>query len=388
MAALLITYNVRSLLVRWKSTLLAIVGIGLAVAVFVSLLSMASGFRFALRATGSAQNGIVLQQGSQSELSSSFSKEAGDRVAVDSRIARGADGKPLVSPELVTIVALPRVRDGVLSNITVRGVAPAAFNVRTGIKTVEGRQITPGLFEITVGKAIQKRIRGLEVGSRATLMKRDFQIVGVFEADGSAFESEIWGDFDAMKSAFNRPGSENSLTVRLADPTTLAAFDRELQADPRFQLEMKPERQYYEDQAGPLIKFLQGLAIFVSVVMGIGAMFGAMNTMYAIVASRIREIGTLRALGFSGLSILLAFVFEGVLLSIIGGIAGCLLSFAIDGLHATTTTSIAEVAFAFRVTAANLAYGFGFAVIMGILGSLLPAFRAAALPIVVALREA
>jgi len=383
-----ISYNIRSLLARWKSTSLAVLGISLVVAVFVGLLSMASGFRLALRATGNPQNAIVLQKGSQSEISSSFIKAANDWVAVDARIARGAEGVPLASPELVTIVALPKRSDGELSNVTVRGVTPAAFTVRNQVTIIQGRRMKPGLFEIIVGTHVKERIRGLDVGSRLSIMKHEFDVVGIFVAEGSSFESEVWSDFDAIASALNRSGTENSLTVRLADPSTLPSFDLELEANPQYQLEMKPERQYYEDQAGPLSKFLRSLAGFVSVVMGIGAVFGAMNTMNAIVAARGREIGTLRALGFSRSSILFTFILEGLFLAIVGGILGCLLAFSMDGLNSTTTANMGEVAFAFRVTAVDLVYGFLFATAMGIMGSLSPVLRAAAMPITTALREA
>jgi putative ABC transport system permease protein len=349
---------------------------------------MASGFQLALRATGSTLNALVLQEGSQSELSSSFPKEAGDRVAVDRRIARGVDGKLLVSPELVTIVALPRRADGEMSNVTVRGVTPVAFDVRNGLRIIEGRNSKPGLYEVVVGKGVQARIRGLDVGQRIKMMKREFEVVGLMDADGSAFESEIWGDFDAMGSAFNLAGTENSLTLRLADPRSMPEFDQELRESPQVQLQMKPERQYYEDQAGPLTRFLRALAIFVSVVMGTGAVFGAMNTMNAIVAARSREVGTLRALGFSRAIILSAFVLEGLTLALVGGVVGCVLSLLVNGLQATTTANMGEIAFAFRVTPINLGYGLIFAATMGVIGSLLPAFRAARLPIVVALREA
>ena len=383
-----LSYNLKSLAVRWKSAVLAIFGIALVVAVFVSVLAMASGFRLALSATGSSQNAIVLQEGSQSELSSSLTKEAGDRVADDSRIARGADGKPLVSPELLTIVALARRSDGELSNVTVRGVTSSAVSVRTGVRIIEGRNVRPGLFEVVVGQRVNQRVRGLDVGKHVTMMKREFDIVGVMDAGGSSFESEIWGDFDAMASAFNRAGSENSLTVRLADPATLPIFDQELRSNPQFQMEMKSERQYYEDQAGPLTSFLRSLASFVLVVMGIGAVFGAMNTMNAIVAARSREVGTLRALGFSRPTISSGFVFEGVLLALMGGIIGCVLSLTVDGMQATTTANMGEIAFAFRVTPIDLGYGLLFAATMGVIGSLLPALRAARLPITAALREA
>jgi ABC-type lipoprotein release transport system permease subunit len=385
--ALPIAYSFRSLGVRWKSTLLAMLGIGLVVVVFVGLLSMSSGFRLALRASGSKGNAIVLEKGALSELGSSFSKAASDWVADDSRIARGNDGTPLVSPELVIVIAIPKRRDGELTNIGVRGVTSAAFNVRNGVALVEGRRVQPGLFEIMVGRHAQNHIRGLDVGSRVFMMKNEFKVVGVFSAEGSSFESEIWGDLDAMASAFNRAGTESSLTVRLADPNVLSIFDRELQANPQYRLQMMDERQYYEDQAGPLIELLRGLAAFVVVVMGIGAVFAAMNTMYAIVANRTREVGTLRALGFSRGAVLTAFVFEGFILAVAGGVLGCLLSFSMNGLSTSTTASMGEITFAFRVTPADLGYGLLFAATMGVVGSLLPAFRAARLPIIAALRQ-
>ena len=387
--ALPIAYSFRSLVVRWKSTLLAMIGIGLVVAVFVGLLSMASGFRLALRASGTVGNAIVLQKGAMSELGSSFSKAASDWVTNDPRIARGRDGAPLASPESVAVIALPKRSDGELTNVGVRGVTPAAFLLRNELSIVEGRRAQPGLFEIMVGRQAQKRIRGADVGSRISLMKREFEVVGVFSADGGSFESEIWGDFDAMASAFNQAGTENSLTLRLADPGVLPTFDRELQANLQYPLEMVGERKYYEGQAGPLSRFLAGLAAFVAVVMGIGAVFAAMNTMYVIVANRTREVGTLRALGFSRIALLMAFVLEGLFLAVAGGVLGCLLSFLMNGLSTSSTTaSMSEIVFAFRVTPVDLGYGLLFAATMGVIGSLLPALHAARLPIISALREA
>jgi len=387
--ALPIAYSFRSLVVRWKSTLLAMIGIGLVVAVFVGLLSMASGFRLALRASGTVGNAIVLQKGAMSELGSSFSKAASDWVTNDPRIARGRDGAPLASPESVAVIALPKRSDGELTNVGVRGVTPAAFLLRNELSIVEGRRPQPGLFEIMVGRQAQKRIRGADVGSRISLMKREFEVVGVFSADGGSFESEIWGDFDAMASAFNQAGTENSLTLRLADPGVLPTFDRELQANLQYPLEMVGERKYYDGQAGPLSRFLAGLAAFVAVVMGIGAVFAAMNTMYVIVANRTREVGTLRALGFSRIALLMAFVLEGLFLAVAGGVLGCLLSFLMNGLSTSSTTaSMSEIVFAFRVTPVDLGYGLLFAATMGVIGSLLPALHAARLPIISALREA
>jgi putative ABC transport system permease protein len=251
--------------------------------------------------------------------------------------------------------------------------------VRTGLTIVDGRRARPGLFEIIVGKQAQNRIRGLQIGSRISLMKREFEVVGVFSAEGSSFESEIWGDFDAMAPAFNRAGTENSLTVRLADSNELPAFDRELEANLQYPLTMTDERESYEGQAGPLIGFLRGLAAFVGGMMGIGAIFAAMNT--------IREVGTLLAQGFSRSAVLMAFVLEGLFLSVTGGVLGCLQSFLTKGMSASTTANMGEISFAFRVTPADLGYGLLFAATMGVIGSLLPAARAARLPIISALRQ-
>ena len=385
--ALPIDYSVLSLATRWKSTALAVISIGLVVAVFVGLLSMASGFHFALRASGSAGNAVVLEKGALSELGSSFSTAAGDSVADDRRVARRPDGVALVSPELVLVVALPRRSDGQLTNVGVRGVTPAAFILRSGVTVIEGRRPRPGLHEIMVGRQAASRIQGIKVGSTASLLRHPFEIVGVFSDEGSAFESEVWGDFAAMGSAFNRSGTQSSLTIKLSEPRALAAFDEALRANVQYPLTLTNEREYYERQAGPLMGFLRGLAVFVGVVTGIGAVFAAMNTMYAMVAYRTREIGTLRAIGFSRGSVLTAFMLEGLLLALTGGVLGCLASLLMNGLTARTSASLGEVSFAARVTPTNLAYGLVFAAAMGIIGSFLPAARAARLPITSALGQ-
>jgi|SRR5579859_128625 len=388
--ALPISYNVRNLIVRWKVTLLAIVGIGLVVTVFVILLSMSSGFRLALRATGRPDNGIVVQRGSGSELTSWFTHEQANSIVTDPRVARGSDGQPLASPELVIVANMLKRETGQPTNVTVRAVTQKAFQVRTGVKIVQGRNFTPGLAEVIVGQRIQERMQGLDIGSKINIQKHEFTVVGAFTAEDGSFESEIWGDFDAMRVAFRRSDGQDSLTVRLVDAKTLPKFNEDIKADPRMQLEMIQERKYYEDQAGVVSKALLGLAGFVSFVMGIGAVFGAMNTMYAIVAARTREIGTLRALGFSRFSILFAFVLEAVFLALMGGLLGCLLSFPMNGFTTGTgfTASFSEIAFAFHITPVDLMQGLIFALVMGIIGGLLPALRAAQLPITTALREA
>ncbi len=388
--ALPLSYNVRNLRQRWKVTLLAIFGIGLVVAVFVALLAMENGFRIALRSTGSPQNGIVTQRGSMSELTSWINIGDANVIAVDPRVARDSEGKPLASCEVVILTNRPRKADNQPANITFRGVSPQGFKVRNGVKIIAGRNFTPGLYEVIVGKKIADRVSGLDIGSTINIQKKNWKVVGLFTANGSSFESEIWGDYDAMAAGVGRNGGCESLTLRLTNPATLAAFDKELRANPRVQLQIDSEPKYYENLAGPTASALLGLAAFVAIVMGIGAVFGAMNTMYAIVSQRTREIGTLRALGFSRLSILISFVLESILLAVLGGALGCMLAFVMNGYTAGTgsTNSFSELAFAFKITPPVLVFGMAFAVVMGFVGGLLPAFRASRMPITRALREA
>jgi putative ABC transport system permease protein len=387
--ALPISYNVRNLRVRWRVTLLSISGIALVVAVFVVLASMSAGFRLALRATGRTDNAIVVQRGSTSELTSWVPLDQRNLLIVDARVARGADGQPLASPEMVVASNMPRRSDGQPTNVTIRAVTPKALEVRGGIEIRQGRRFTPGLRELIVGERIVERMRGLDLGSTVRFQRADWQVVGVFSSQGGALESEIWGDLDVLGPAIGRRGGSSSLAVRMTAPGEIAAFDRFIRPNPQMQLQAIEEQKYYSDQAGPVATALIVLAVFVSVVMGVGAVFGAMNTMYAIVAARTREIGTLRALGFPRRSILVSFVLESVLLSLVGGVLGCVLALPMHGFSTgTAQATFAEIAFAFRVTPGLIAAALVFAVLMGALGGLLPAFRAARLPIAVALREA
>jgi len=386
--ALPLAYNVRSLRVRWQANVLAMLGIGLVVSVFVTVMAMASGFRFALRKTGRADNAIVTEKGSQSELTSGIRVDDANQMAVDSRVARAPDGQPLASPEIVVVANLERRSDGEPTNVLFRGVTHRAFAVRGGIRIIQGRSFTPGLYEIIVGQRIQERMRGLDLGDKVKIQKRDWQVVGVFASEGSGFESEIWGDADVMAAAFGRAGWYQTVVLRLGDPAMLAGFTKELEHSPRMQVDMKQERQYYDEQAGTVVGLLSALAVFVSLIMGIGAVFGAMNTMYAIVAARTREIATLRALGFSRASILFSFAVESVVLALAGGALGCLLALPANGVTGATVSNFSELAFAFRVTLGALAAGMIFAGSMGLAGGLLPAVRAARLPITSALREA
>lgn len=386
--AMPLSYNMRNLKVRWQVTLLAVLGIALVVAVFIVLAAMASGFRLALAGTGVAENAMIVQRGSTSELTSGIPRAQISLLAIDSRVSRDAEGRALASPEHVIIFNATKKADGQSTNVLIRGVTPMAFVVRHGIRIVEGRTFSPGLYELIVGTRIRDRVNGLDLGSTIKIARRDWTVVGVFSSEGSGFESEVWGDADAIGPAFNRSGGFSSLAVRLADPSTAQAFDQEIQHNPQMQLQLKEERKYYADQTGLVGQAMWVLAVFVSIVMAVGAVFGAMNTMYAIVAARTREVGTLRALGFSRWSVLFTFVLESVVLALVGGALGCVLALPANGLTGgTANATFSELAFAFRITPVALGIGLMFALVMGVAGGLLPALRAARLPIVNALRD-
>jgi putative ABC transport system permease protein len=331
----------------------------------------------------------VTQRGSTAELMSGLPRDNANTIMVDSRVARDAQSRPLASPEIVLVATLPQKGGGDVNiNVTVRGVSPMAFQVRQGLKIVQGRQFTPGLYELVVGKQAAERYEGAQIGSTIKLQRRSWEVVGIFSSEGSGFESEVWGDVDVMGPAFNRNGYQ-SLTLRLKDPSTVEAFDAELQKNPAMQVQLQGERTYYEKQAGQTATTLTILAVFVGVVMGIGAIFGAMNTMYGLVASRTREIGTLRALGFSRLSIMAAFIIESAVLALIAGVVGCVLALPVNLLSgATGGANFSQVAFAFRISGLWLVIAVLAAVCMGVFGGMLPSFRAARTPITAALRDA
>jgi ABC-type lipoprotein release transport system permease subunit len=388
--ALPLSYNVRNVRVRWQVTLLAVSGIALVVAAIAVLMSMSEGFQAALRSTGRTDNAMIVQRGSGSELTSGIGIEARNQIIVDQRIARGADGQPLASPEWVVVIGLPKKETKEPINVTLRAVTPRAFEVRSGIDLVQGRMFKQGLDEVIVGRKLLDRLEDIGLGKTVKYQRKHFNIVGVFASDGNAFESEIWGDFDVLGAVFQRGAGSNSVAVRMKDPRDIASLDQWIRSQPNMQLQAVEERKYYEDQAGPLATALKGLAAFVGMIMGLGAVFGAMNTMYAIVAARTREIGTLRALGFSRRSILGSFLIESVFLALVGGAVGCLLALPMNGYSTGTgqTASFSELAFAFRITPEIMLFCMGFAAVMGVIGGLLPAFRGARLPITTALREA
>ncbi len=386
--ALPLSYNLRSLRSRWQVTLFSLGGIALAALVLVALTAMASGFRTALRATGRTDNAIVLERGMGSELMSDVSIEEAAVIAVDPRIARRPDGGPLLSREIQSLISLHHTGEGDQANVVVRGVTPLAFEVRSGVQVVEGRPFAPAAPEVIVGRRVRDRF-GLGVGSKVMIRRTAWEIVGVFASDGSGFESEIWGDLHTLAGPLRRTRSYQALVFRMADPRALKELQNALESDRRLHVRVWQERQFYDEQAGSVVLALAGIAALVAFVMGLGAVLAAMNTMYGVVAARAREVGTLRALGFSRSAILTCFVLESVALGVAGGVLGCVLALPANALStATYGANYAEMAFAFRTTPGVLGLGLLFAAVTGGIGGLLPAIRAARLPIASALREA
>jgi putative ABC transport system permease protein len=385
---LITSYNLRSMIVRKGTAAMTAGGIAMVVSVFVMTLAIAQGFKATLVASGSPGNAIVLRKGATAETVSAVLRSDVPIIESLPQVARGADGRALSSPELVTIIALPRQTDNQPANVPVRGVGLRAFEVRDALKFVEGRRFTPGTREVNVGRLALGRFKGLTVGSDLKFGSSTWQVVGVFTADDAAFESEVWGDVDVMMPAFQRNGYQ-SITVKLADPSMFDSFKAAVEGDPRLYLQPRRELEYYAAQSQAMTAVIRVFGTFVTLILSIGAMFGAMNTMYAAVAYRTREIGTLRALGFSGSRIVTAFMAESIALALVGGVIGCLLALPVHGLSTGTTNfaSFTEVAFKFRITPALMAGGLVFSAVMGAVGGLLPAIRAARIPVARALRE-
>ncbi|MBM4188881.1 MAG: ABC transporter permease [Gemmatimonadetes bacterium] len=381
-----IIYNIRSLRQRPASTLTTAIGMALVVAVFVAMNALANGFRAALVSTGSTENVLLLRKGANGEMNSGIGRQAASIVGGLPFVARGADGLPLVSPETFVVVPLERAGGG-RANVVVRGVSLQAFVVRNGIEIVTGRTFRPGTREVVVGVAYTKRFPNAGVGQVVRFAEEDWTIVGHFAAGGSSFESEIWGENEQLMPVF-RGQIFQSVTFRMADPSAFDGIKTAIEGDARLQLDAFRERAFYANQSEMLTRVLSFIALFVASIMGIGAVFGAINTMYAAVASRSAEIGVLLTLGFKPRSVLASFLVEALLLATLGGVIGCLIALPINGLVTSTTNwaSFSEVAFAFRVTPSLLLTGMIFAITMGALGGLLPARRAAKQTVIDALR--
>lgn len=382
-----LVYNVRSIMQRPVSTASTALSIGLVVAVFVAMLALATGFRAALATTGSRDNVIVLRQGAQDELSSGISRETARIIGSFSHVATGADGQPLISPEIYVLLNPDRRNGQGIGNVVARGVSDRAFQVRKGVHIVAGRKFNSGASEVIIGRRIAERFVNMDIGDSLEFGGRKWAVVGHFEADGSGFESEVWGENEQFMPVF-RGQVYQSVIFRLAPGVTLDEVKRALESDPRIQVSVREEQEFYTSQSGILSTTLRIMAVFISVIMSVGAIFGAVNTMYAAVASRAAEIAVLLTLGFKPRSVLATFLAEAACIALLGGLIGCLFALPINGLATSTTNwqSFSEVAFAFRVTPLLLVYGVVFAVVMGLLGGFFPALRAARMPVVTALR--
>jgi putative ABC transport system permease protein len=385
--AIPVAYNLRNLIVRKTTTLMTALGIALTVAVLLAMMALLSGLRNTLSSSGDPLQIIVLRKGSETELVSNFTRGQFQDLKFKAGIARTANGDPMASLEVVTIINLASVDAPDGMNVTVRGLLPVGIELRRGVKISSGRWFEAGKRELVVGKSIAQRYPGAGMGKRITFGRGDWEVVGVMDAGQGAQNSEIFGDLNQVSSDLDRTEVLSSALVRAPDAAAAAALLNSINDDQRLNMNAVSEKEYYDLQtrsAAPI----EFLGIFVCIIMAIGSSFAAMNTMYAAVARRSREIGTLRVLGFSQGSILVSFFLESVLLAALGGLLGCLLVFPLNGVTTGIGSStFSELAFAFRVTPQIMLVGLAFATILGAVGGLFPARMAARKEILVALRE-
>ena len=387
--ALPLVYNVESVRTRWRTTIVAVLGIAGSVGVFIAMLALAFGFQAALVSSGSRDNAMIRRAGATSEMDSVVTLEDVRALEDAPEVAKGPSG-PLVSPEMVVVANLPLKSTGTDANVQVRGVSPRALDVHRGIKILEGEFFKPAMFQLVVGKYAVNTYAGMGLGRTLRFGGADWTIVGIMDTGGSAFDSEIWCDSNLLAPVYQRPlNIFQSATVRLSSESALDALQDRAHSDPRLQVQVERETAYYEKASRMLTGLILGLGTLVAVIMGVGAVFAALNTMYSAVAERSREIATIRALGFSGGAVVLAFLFEALLIAAVGGVIGCIGALPINGLTTGTMNfqTFSHLSFAFRVTPGLLAAGMSFALVMGVLGGLPPAWRASRLPITVALRD-
>jgi putative ABC transport system permease protein len=353
------------------------------------MLSLARGFRATLVTSGSADNALITRAGATSEMTSGVAIDSVKIIQDAPGIARGPEG-PLVTSEAVLMAPIPLHSTGTDANVELRGVSPNVFAIRRTIKIVQGRMFQPGLAELIVGKNANTTYSGLTLGSEIGLGSRRWQVVGVFDAGGSAFDSEVWGDAHLLNGAYKRPDTlSQSVTVHLTSPAALQQLKDSLTSDPRLNVDVTREIDYYSKQSTRMTTLITRLGGFVAGIMAIGAVFGALNTMYSAVAERGREIATMRALGFGAAAVVFSFLIEALLISFVGGGIACLAVLPLNGLTTSTMNfqTFSNLAFAFKITPELLVKGIVFALVMGVIGGLLPAVRAARLPVATALRE-
>ena len=383
-----IKYNLRYLANRWPGTLMTALTFALVVATFVIVMSLARGIERALTKTGEPLNVLILRPGVQSEGQSSVGIERYQTIRNLPGIATDETGAPLVAPESLVLVNRPKAPDGRPSNLQIRGVHPVAFKLRPAVRIVEGRTFRPGLREAIVGKSVAHRFLRTDMGDTPQLGRGKWTIVGVFEAEGSAYDSELWADTQEVMEDFDRD-SYSTVVLRAKDKAAVESIQKIVDEDPRIKMTAKTEEQYYREQT-QTARPLKAFGVFLAIIMSVGACFAGMNTMYASVANRVREIATLRVLGFQPVAILISFQIESIALALIGGAMGCVLSLPINGLATGTTNfeTFSEIVFYFTITPDLMARGLIFAAAMGAAGGFLPAFSAARAPILQSLRQA
>ena len=384
-----IKYNVRNLRVRWVTTLMTVLATALVVAATVLASGLSDGLEYALRITGDPLDVIVLRQGSDNETGSTVDPQVAREIANLPEIAKDAQGNPLCSNEFVTILIKPRRGAGGNVNLIVRGLEPAGRELRPDFKIVEGRDIKPSLNEVITSRAMARRFENLSLNDKFEINKVFFTVVGYFEAGGSSAESEVWTALDDLTGARRTPGAISVVNLRCPDEASKAALIATIKDDERFKLKAVDEATFFEEQTSAAI-LIKSVGVIIGAFLTFGAMFAAANTMYAAVANRAREIGTLRAIGFSRFSILSSFLIESVLLCLLGGIIGCLATLPLNGLSAGTSNyaTFSEITFAFRFGPWIFVRGVAMALAMGLLGGLFPAIRAVRMRVVDALRQA
>ena len=378
--------GISSLPQRWGASLVIVVGIAGVVGVLVAMLAMGEGFSATLKGTGSDRNAILLRGGAQAETNSVITRDQAVLVQSLPGIARDGEGRPLASPELSQVVTLPSKSDGSDTNVQIRGITAAGWMVRPQVRIVEGRRFEPGKRELTVGSGVVSQFRGVSVGNTLEFANQDWKVVGVFRS-GDAHDSELWADADTLAATYQR-NAYQSVTVRLEGKGALKTLKAALDEDPRLKLDAETTRQYYNKQASGLKKLIDVLGTVIGAIMAVGAVFGALNSMYAAVAGRAREIATLRALGFRGMPVVVGVMLETMTLALVGGILGGLLAWLIFNNYSVSTlgSNFSQVVFAFKVSPALLWTGLKWALGIGLVGGLLPALRAARMPVTDALR--
>jgi putative ABC transport system permease protein len=385
--ALPLTYNYRNVLVRWRATLATIIGIGLVAAVFVLVQSLAVGLEKSAGNTGDPRNIMIVRKGSTAESTSMVSLPQFQILHYWPQIARDDSGRPLISADLICLISQPRIDGRGEANVSVRGLSAMGMALRPQVKLISGRWFTPGKREVAVSQKLARRFARFHAGDTFRTAGQTLTVVGEFDGGNSAFDSEVWMDADEARSLFDRQ-QYSSFLARAASPEAGREIIARIEADKRLPLLAGPEVKYYADQTATALP-IKILGNFLATAMSIGAVFAAMNTMYASVGSRTREIGTLRVLGFRRRTILAGFIVEGALLAAIGGVLGCLLALPLHGVSTGTLSfnSFSETVFEFRITPWLVAKGMTFAVVVGVIGSLLPAIRAARLPVITALKS-